>query len=353
MNKNIVIDGKVIGEEGTVYTIAEMSANHLQNLERAKNIIKAAKEAGADAVKLQTYRPDKITVDCRGAEFMATAGSPWEGMNLYDLYSKAYTPWEWHKELFEYAREIGITCFSSPFDLDAVDLLEELNVPAYKIASFEINDIPLIRKVAGTGKPIIISTGIAELADIELAMQTCLEAGNENVILLKCVSEYPTPYEELNLKTISHMKETFDCIVGLSDHSMGTAVDIAGVALGACVVEKHLTLKREDGGPDGLFSMEPMEFAKMISDIRNIEKALGKVTYALTEKQKNSRGRMRSLYIVEDIQKGEKFTDQNLRSIRPGYGLHTKHYESILGKTASCDLKKGTAMKWDYVKGAY
>ena len=353
MNKNIVINGKAVGENCPVYTIAEMSANHLQNLERAKDIIKAAKQAGADAIKLQTYRPDKITVDCRGAEFMATAGSPWEGMNLYDLYSTAYTPWEWHEELFEYAKEIGITCFSSPFDLDAIDLLEELNAPAYKIASFEINDIPLIRKAARTGKPIILSTGIAELADIELALQTCAEEGNQNVILLKCVSEYPTPYEELNLKTIPHMKETFDCMVGLSDHSMGTAVDIAGVALGACVVEKHLTLKREDGGPDGMFSMEPQEFEEMVTQIRNIGKAIGKVTYTLTEKQKKSRGRSRSLYVVEDIQEGEIFTVQNVKSIRPGYGLHTKYYEDILGKVAACNLKKGTAMKWDYLKGDF
>ena len=212
---------------------------------------------------------------------------------------------------------------------------------------------PKCGKAARTGKPIILSTGIAELADIELALQTCAEEGNQNVILLKCVSEYPTPYEELNLKTIPHMKETFDCMVGLSDHSMGTAVDIAGVALGACVVEKHLTLKREDGGPDGMFSMEPQEFEEMVTQIRNIEKAIGKVTYTLTEKQKKSRGRSRSLYVVEDIQEGEIFTDQNVKSIRPGYGLHTKYYEDILGKVAACNLKKGTAMKWDYLKGDF
>lgn len=351
MNKNIIIDGKEIGEGKHVYTIAEMSANHLQDINRAKEIIKKAKEIGADSIKLQTYRPDTITVDCRGEEFMATKGSPWEGMNLFELYKEAYTPWEWHKELFDYAKEIGITCFSSPFDLTAVDLLEELGAPAYKIASFEINDIPLIRKVAKTGKPVIISTGIAELADIELALQTCIDAGNENVILLKCVSEYPTPYDDLNLKTIEHMKGTFDCIVGLSDHSMGNAVDVAGVALGACVVEKHLTLRRADGGPDGMFSMEPEEFEEMIVNIRNIERALGTVSYKLTSKQKNSKGRARSLYVVEDIKAGEPFTEKNMRSIRPGFGLHTKYYDEILGKTASCDLKKGTAMQWKYVEG--
>lgn len=351
MKKTIVIAGKTIGENCPTYVIAEMSANHLQDLERAKKIIKAAKEAGADAIKLQTFRPDTITVDCRGPEFMATPGSPWEGMNLFELYGTAYTPWEWHKELFEYAKECGITCFSSPFDLTAIDLLEELGAPAYKIASFEINDIPLIRKAAKTGKPIIISTGIAELADIELALQTCLEEGNENVILMKCISAYPAPYEEFNLKTIPHMKETFDCLVGLSDHSLGDTVDVAAVALGACMVEKHLTLRRADGGPDGSFSTEPEEFAEMVENIHNIEKAVGKVTYQLTDKQKKSRGRSRSLYIVKDVKKGEQFTADNLKSVRPNFGLHTKYYEELLGKKAACDLEKGTAMKWSYVEG--
>jgi len=349
MNKEVIIDNKIIGEGHLVYTIAEMSANHLMNLNRAKEIIRLAKSSGADAIKLQTYRPDTITLDCRGEEFMATKGSPWEGMNLFDLYQTAYTPWEWHRELFDYSKEIGITCFSSPFDLTAVDFLEELGTPAYKIASFEINDIPLIRKVAKTKKPIIISTGIAELADIELALKTCIENGNENVILLKCVSEYPTPYEELNLRTITNMKETFNCVVGLSDHSMGNAVDIAAVALGASVIEKHLTISREDGGPDGSFSMEPAEYKEMVNNIRNVEKALGTVHYELTEKQKNSRGRSRSLYVAKDMKKGEIFNPENLRSIRPGFGLHTKYYDDILGKKASCDLKKGTAMQWKYV----
>lgn len=349
MNKSIKIDNKVIGPGMPTYFIAEMSANHMMNFERAKEIILKAKEAGADAIKLQTYRPDTITVDCRGEEFMATKGSPWEGMNLFELYKTAYTPWEWHKDLFAYAKEIGITCFSSPFDLTAVDLLEELGAPAYKIASFEINDIPLIRKVASTGKPVIISTGIAEMADIELALSVCREEKNENVILLKCVSEYPTPYDELNLRTITNMTETFDCVVGLSDHSMGCEVDIASVSLGACVVEKHMTLRRADGGPDGMFSMEPEEFETMIKSIRNVEKALGCVRYELTEKQKLSRGRSRSLYVVKDIKKGETFTPENMKSIRPGFGLHTKYYEDILGKKASCDLRMGTAMKWKYV----
>mgnify|MGYP002769214768 FL=1 len=350
MRKNIEIDDKKIGPNEPTYFIAEMSANHLQNFERAKKIIMEAKYAGADAIKLQTYRPDTITVNCYGDEFMATPGSPWEGMNLYELYKEAYTPWEWHADLMAYAKEIDITCFSSPFDLTAVDLLENLGVHAYKIASFEINDVPLISRVAQTGKPIIISTGIADLQDIHLALETCRKAGNDNIVLLKCVSEYPTPYEELNLKTIQNMTETFECITGLSDHSLGNAVAIAGVTLGAKVIEKHLTLKRSDGGPDSSFSMEPDEFKQMVDDVRNIEHALGKVTYQLTDKQKKSKGRSRSLYVVEDIKKGQLFTETNMRSIRPGFGLHTKYWYEILGKKARCDLKKGTAMRWEYVE---
>lgn len=350
MRKELMIDGKKLSDKSDTYIIAEMSANHLHNLDRAKRIIDVAKECGADAIKLQTYRPDTITIDCRGPEFMATPGSPWENMNLFELYKEAYTPWEWHGELMDYAKKVGITCFSSPFDLTAIDLLEELNVPAYKIASFEINDIPLIKKAAMTGKPIIMSTGIADMSDIELALRTCKEAGNDKVILLKCVSEYPTPYEEINLRTLTNMSETFDCVVGVSDHSFGSAVAVAGVALGARVIEKHLTLSRKDGGPDGTFSMEPQEFKNMVTDIRNVEKALGKVTYELTEKQKKSKGRSRSLYVVSDIKRGEIFTPDNMRSIRPGYGLHTKYYKDIIGKRASCDIKKGTAMKWNYVE---
>lgn len=350
MRKELMIDGKKLSDKSDTYIIAEMSANHLHNLDRAKRIIDVAKECGADAIKLQTYRPDTITIDCRGPEFMATPGSPWENMNLFELYKEAYTPWEWNGELMDYAKKVGITCFSSPFDLTAIDLLEELNVPAYKIASFEINDIPLIKKAAMTGKPIIMSTGIADMSDIELALRTCKEAGNDKVILLKCVSEYPTPYEEINLRTLTNMSETFDCVVGVSDHSFGSAVAVAGVALGARVIEKHLTLSRKDGGPDGTFSMEPQEFKNMVTDIRNVEKALGKVTYELTEKQKKSKGRSRSLYVVSDIKKGEIFTPDNMRSIRPGYGLHTKYYKDIIGKRASCDIKKGTAMKWNYVE---
>ncbi len=351
MKKSVSIDGRQVGEGRDVYIIAEMSANHLQDYERAKSIIRRAKEAGADAVKLQSYRPDTITIDCRGEEFMATKGSIWEGQNLYQLYKAAYMPWEWHEGLFRYAREIGITIFSSPFDFSAIDLLEELGAPAYKIASYEILDIPLIKKAAGTGKPVILSTGIARLADIERAMDACRAVGNDNILLLKCVSQYPTPYEDLNLRTIPNMMNTFNCIVGLSDHSMGSAVDVAAVTLGAKVIEKHLTIRRADGGADGSFSMEPEEFAQMVSDIRNVERALGACTYSLTEKQERGRKNARSLYVVENIKKGERFTERNIRSIRPGRGLATWHYEEILGKTASRDLKRGTALHWEDIKG--
>lgn len=350
MNKTIKIGDKLIGYGQPAYIIAEMSANHLQDFERAKKIILAAKEAGADAIKLQSYRPDTITIDCRGEEFMATKGSLWEGQNLFQLYEAAYMPWEWHQGLFDYAREIGIEIFSSPFDFSAVDLLEELRAPVYKIASYEILDIPLIKKCARTGKPIILSTGIATLADIERAIAACKTEGNDQIAILKCVSQYPTPYPDLNLRTIPHMAETFDCVTGLSDHSMGSAVDVAAVALGACIIEKHMTLRRSDGGADGTFSMEPEEFAQMVTDVHNIEQSLGKVTYELTEVQKRGKKNARSLYVVEDIKAGDIFTEINLRSIRPGRGLPTWYYEDILGKKASVDIARGTAMKWEYIE---
>jgi pseudaminic acid synthase len=350
MVKEFTIENKSVGIDTPTYIVAEMSGNHLQNLDKAKEIVSAAKRAGADAVKIQTYRPDTITIDCRGKEFMATPGSPWEGMNLYELYQTSYTPWEWHEEIMKHAKNEGITCFSTPFDLTAVDFLEKLNVPAYKIASFEINDIPLIEKVAQTGKPIIISTGVATLEDIILAKETCEKNGNNKLALLKCVSEYPPNYEDLNLRTISDMKERFSCIVGLSDHSLGDSVAISGVTLGARIVEKHLTINRAEGGPDASFSMEPLEFENMVKNIRNIENALGRVTYELTDRQKESRKRSRSLYVVKDIKQGELFTEDNLKSIRPGFGIHTKYLKEILGKKACCDLKKGTAMNWEYVE---
>ena len=336
--------GKIVAH--STYIIAEMSANHMQSIKRAKEIIKAAKEVGADAIKIQTYRPDTITIDCSGEEFMCTPGSPWEGMNLYKLYESAYTPWEWHDELFEYAKECDIAMFSTPFDLTAVDFLHKYDMPAIKIASYEINDIPLIKKAASEMKPIILSTGLADLTDIDLAIKTCKSVGNNNIVLLKCVSEYPTPYEDINLRTMLNMKETFECEVGLSDHSIGDEVAIASVALGATVVEKHFTLSRNEGGADAEFSMEPMEFEEMVKKIRHVEKAMGRVTYNLTERQKKSRERSRSLYVVRNIKEGEEFTSENVKSIRPGYGLQPKYYETILGRKAKYDLQKGTALAW-------
>ena len=339
MQKQIKIGHAVIGESQPTFIIAEMSANHLMNYDRAVEIIKAAKEAGADAVKIQTYTPDTITLDCDKSYFQITQETIWDGTTLYKLYKTAYTPWEWQPKLQKVAEELGLVFFSSPFDFTSIDFLEKMDVPAYKVASFEINDIPFIRKIAKLGKPIIISTGIAYMADIELALQTCKEEGNDQVILLKCSSAYPAPYEDINLKMINSMAETFDCVTGLSDHTMGLAVSVGGVALGAKVIEKHLTLRRSDGGADAAFSMEPEEFKEMVDGIRIMEKAVGKVTYELTYKQKKSREHSRSLFVIKDMKAGEKFTDENMRSIRPGFGMHTKHYEEVLGKHAKTDIE--------------
>lgn len=348
MKKSIQIGKNYIGQGHPTYIVAEMSANHNMDFERAKAIIKAAAQAGADAIKIQTYTPDTITIESDKPAFR-TKGI-WEGRTLYELYGKAYTPWEWQEELQTYAHACGIDFFSSPFDLTAVDFLENLHVPAYKVASFEINDIPFIRKIAKTGKPIIMSTGIAYLEDINLAVRTCLEEGNDQVILLKCISSYPAPYENMNLNVIPNMKDTFDCICGLSDHSMGTEIAVAAVALGAKVIEKHFTLCRADGGEDSQFSMEPQEFKSMVQQIRNVEKALGTVTYELNDAQIDSRIYSRSLFVVKDIKQGEVFTPENVRSIRPGIGMHTKHWDEILGKHARCDIEKGTPMDWKYVE---
>ena len=349
MNKEIKIGNKIISKDSPAFFIAEMSGNHNMDFDRAVEIVKAAKEAGADAIKLQTYTADTITLDCDAPCFRLEQDALWDGMILHKLYQEAYTPWEWQPKLKKIADELGIILFSSPFDLTSVDFLEEMDVPAYKVASSEINDIPLIKKIAKTGKPIIISTGIAYMEDIELALRTCKEAGNENVILLKCSTAYPAPYEEINLKTIPNMTETFDCIVGLSDHTMGSAVAGAGVAVGAKVIEKHLTLRRSDGGVDSAFSMEPEEFKEMVDNVRVIEKALGKATYELTEKQEKSRKYSRSLFVAKDMKAGEVFTPENLRSVRPGCGLHTKYYEELLGKRIAKDAKLGTPMSWELV----
>ena len=349
MDKTIKIGNHIIDNDSKTFVIAVMSANHNMNFDRAVDIIKAAKDAGADAIKIQTYTADTITLDCDDPCFQITQGTLWDGTTLHKLYEKAYTPWDWQPKLQKIAGELGLEFFSSPFDLSAVDFLEEMNVPAYKIASFEINDIPMIRKIARLHKPMIFATGIAHLSDIELAVQTCKEEGNEQVILLKCTSAYPAPYEDVNLRTIPSLANTFDCIAGLSDHTMGSAVAGAAVALGAKVIEKHLTLRRADGGADSAFSMEPEEFKEMVQNIRKIELALGTVTYELTPKAAREREHSRSLFVAKDMKKGDVFTSENLRSVRPANGLHTKYYEDILGKRITKDAKLGTPMSWDLV----
>ncbi|CDM68812.1 Pseudaminic acid synthase [Clostridium bornimense] len=343
------IDNKEIGGDRT-FVIAELSANHNQDFDRAVEIIKAAKWAGADAIKLQTYTPDTITLDCDNEYFQIKQGTIWDGTTLHKLYQGAYTPWDWQPKLKKIAEEEGLICFSSPFDYTSVDFLEKMDVPAYKIASFEINDIPFIEYIASKGKPVIMSTGIATLKDIEEAVNACRRVGNNNIALLKCTSAYPSPLEDINLRVIPNMKETFDIVVGLSDHTMSNTISLGAVALGAKIVEKHLTLRREDGGPDSKFSMEPEEFKSMVDGIREMEKALGKVTYQLTEKQRNSREHSRSLFVVKDIKSGEKFTEENVRSIRPGFGMETKYIDDIIGREAKVDIEKGTPMSWDLIR---
>ncbi len=325
--------------------VAELSGNHLHDYGRAVEIIHAAKEAGADAIKLQTYTADSLSLDCDN-EYFQIHGGLWDGMTEYKLYEEASTPWEWQPKLKEIAQSLGMECFSSPFDFASVDFMEECDMPAYKVASYEINDIPLIRKIAALHKPVIFATGIAHLEDIERALRVCKEEGNEEVMLLKCVSAYPTPYEEINLAMIPTLAATYDCMVGLSDHSMGSAVPVGAVSLGMRMVEKHLTLRRADGGPDGAFSMEPGEFKEMVDNIRIVEKALGVSAYALTEKQEKERSGSRSLFVVKKIVAGEKLTPENIRSIRPGYGIHTMYYEEVLGKVALKDIEKGTPLTW-------
>ena len=352
MNKEIKIGARTINEASPVFVVAELSANHNQDYGRALEIIHAAKEAGADAVKLQTYTADSITIDCDDPHFQINEGTIWDGTTLYKLYSEAYTPWEWQPRLKEEANKLGMECFSAPFDFTSVDFLEKMDVPAYKIASYEINDIPLIRKVARLHKPVLLSTGIAYPEDISRALSVCREEGNEDIILLKCVSAYPTPYEDVNLNVIPTLAKTYDCLVGISDHTMGTIVSASSIALGVKVVEKHITLRRSDGGPDGAFSMEPEEFAHLVKDIRIMEKALGSSEYYLTDTQKLEHGGSRSLFAVKDIAAGEVLTAENVRSIRPGNGLnglHTMYYEEILGKAAKTFLKKGTPLSWDLI----
>lgn len=333
-----------------VFIIAELSANHGHDINIAKETIKAAKESGADAIKIQTYTADTLTIDCDNEYFKLDSGTIWDGRTLYDLYSEAYTPWEWQKELMEYADSIGLIFFSTPFDKTAVDFLEELNVPIYKVASFEIMDIPLIEYIASKGKPMIMSTGVASLSDIETAVEACKRVGNDQIILLKCTSSYPAKIEDANLNTIPNMKETFSVEVGLSDHTLGITVPVVSVALGARVIEKHFILDKSIGGPDASFSLEPSEFKQMVEAVRDAEMALGKVDYSMNEKKKSSRLLGRSLFVVKDIKAGERFTDQNVRSIRPGNGLAPKYFNEVIERTAKCDLNKGTPLSWELIK---
>ncbi len=350
MNKSFRIGSKTISRNSPVFIVAEISANHNQDYNRALEIIHAAGEAGADAVKLQTYTPDSITLDCDDECFQINEGTIWDGTTLYKLYSEAFTPWEWQPRLKEEAKKLGLECFSSPFDLTSVDFLEEMDVPAYKIASYEINDIPLIRKIARLHKPMIFATGIAYPEDIRRALDVCVQEGCEDVILLKCTSSYPTPYEAVNLNVIPTLAKTYDCLTGISDHTMGTIVSAGAIPLGAKMVEKHLTLRRVDGGPDGAFSMEPEEFRQMVQQIRILEKALGSSEYVLTDTQKLEHEGSRSLFVVKDIEKGDLLSPENIRSIRPGNGLHTMYYEEVLGKRAKDFLKKGTPLAWELIE---
>ena len=331
------------------FIIAELSANHMNDFDIAIKTIEAMADAGADAVKFQTFSPDTITINCDNEYFQIKQGTVWDGQVLYELYEDAYMPWDWQPKLKEIAEDLGLIVFSSPFDKTSVDFLEDMDVPAYKIASFEITDIPLIEYVASKGKPIIISTGIATLEDIELAIKTCHDVGNNQISLLKCTSSYPAPLDEINLKTIPDMINKFDLVIGLSDHTLGDEVSIAAVALGAKIVEKHFILDRNMGGPDSDFSMEPQEFKQMVDSIRNVEKALGMINYTLSEKSKVNREFSRSLFVVENIKKGDVINENNVRSVRPNFGLHTKYLKDILGKKINQDLEKGTPFKLDYV----
>lgn len=343
------INGRKIGTGHPVYIVAEISANHNQKFDQAVELIKAAKEAGADAVKLQTYTPDTLTIESDGPEFCIGGGTSWDGKTLYDLYTEAYTPWEWQSKLKEVAVELGLDFFSTAFDPTAVDFLEEIGVPVHKIASFEIVDIPLIEKMARTGKPLIISTGMATLGEIEEAVRAARNAGAPQIALLKCTSAYPSPPEEMNLRTIPHLAESFGVPVGLSDHTLGIAVPVAAVALGACIVEKHFTLSRNMPGPDSAFSLEPREFKAMVEAIRTAEKALGEVHYGVSEREAANRVFRRSLFVVKDMKTGEVFTAENVRSIRPGHGLHPRHLKDVRGRRATRDIPAGTPLTWNMV----
>ncbi|MFJ8261822.1 pseudaminic acid synthase [Rummeliibacillus sp. NPDC094406] len=344
----IKVEKYLIGSESKPFIIAEMSGNHNQSLERALEIVDAAAASGAHALKIQTYTADTLTLNVHGEGFdIVDEGNLWKGRNLYDLYNEAYTPWEWHKPIFDRAKELGMIAFSTPFDDTAVDFLETLDVPLYKIASFENTDLPLIKKVASTGKPMIVSTGMATAAELDEMVRTAKENGCKDLILLKCTSTYPATPENTNITTIPHMSELFDVQVGLSDHTMGTGVAVAAVALGATVIEKHFTLNRSDGGVDSAFSMEPAEMKALVEETERAWQALGKVTYGPTEKEKASLKFRRSIYVSQDIKAGDTFTEENIRIVRPGYGLEPKYYPTLLNKVAKKDYLMGTPIKFE------
>ncbi len=348
MARNFNIRDRLIGKDCPPYFIAEMSGNHNGTMERAFAIIKAAGEAGADAVKLQTYTANTMTIDHDGDHFKIKKGL-WAGRTLYDLYQEAMTPWEWHRPMFDYAKEQGITIFSSPFDRSAVDFLEGLDAPAYKIASFEMIDLPLVKYVAETGKPVIISTGMATFQEIQDVIETVKDTGNDQVVILHCVSGYPSQPSEANLRTMQDIAKSFDVFAGLSDHTLGIAVPVAATMLGAVIIEKHFTLSRKEGGVDSAFSLEPQEFGDMTRSCREAFAILGSVDYGLKQSEVENRKYRRSLYVTQDIRKGACFTRENIRSIRPGFGLEPKFIDEIMGKTATKDIPRGTALSWDMV----
>ena len=350
MSRFIEINGRRIGPGYPTYIIAEMSANHNQDFDQAVRIIEVAKDAGAEAIKLQTYTPDTLTIDCDN-ECFQIKGTLWEGRTLYDLYGEAYMPWDWQPKLKEIADQLRLTLFSTSYDQTAVDFLENMDVPAYKVASFENVDLPLLRKIAQTGKPIIISAGMATLAEIDEAVRTVRGVGATQIALLKCTSAYPSPPEEMNLRTIPHLAEAFDVVAGLSDHTLGIAVSVAAVALGACILEKHLALSRDVSGPDSAFSLEPCEFKAMVKAVRTTEKALGTVRYGVNEQEAKSLVFRRSLFVVKDTKAGEMFTAENVRSIRPGYGLPIRYLDKVIGRRASQDIKCGTPLSWCHIAG--
>jgi len=349
MSSEIKIEGRPIGAGHPVYVIAELSSNHQQDFRTAVELVHAARAAGADAVKVQTYTADTITIDCEKEHFRIGFGTIWEGQRLYDLYREASMPWEWQPKLKAIAHELGLAFFSSPFDDSAVEFLEKMGVCAYKIASFELVDLPLIRSTARTGKPLILSTGMATLAEIDEAVAVARGAGAREIALLKCTSAYPAPPEEMNLRTIPHLAEAFDVPTGLSDHTLGSEIAVAAVAAGACILEKHLTLSRAVPGPDAAFSIEPDEFRMMIESVRLAEKALGRASYHAGERESHSRLFRRSLFVVKDIKAGEPFTRENVRSIRPGMGLHPRYLEELIGKNAARDLERGTPLSLAHI----